>query len=209
MQPFAYNCVLFYAADTTTEEEHTMALSHAIMTALIDDDMSGYELAKSFDASLGFFWRASHQQIYQELKKLSEKGWLNKREVSQHGKPNKISYGLTKAGREALADWVYGASKVQASKDDLFVKLYNLAPDNVAHLATEVQQRREQMMQRLYLYEKIRRRHYDTPETLPLRRRGVYLALRAGISDGEQFLAWCDEALEVLSQAEAEQQPDS
>ena len=37
-----------------------MALAHAIMTALIDDDLSGYELAKAFDVSLGFFWRASH-----------------------------------------------------------------------------------------------------------------------------------------------------
>ena len=98
-----------------------MALSHAIMTALIDDDMSGYELAKSFDASLGFFWQASHQQIYQELRKLSDKGWLSKREVNQRGKPNKISYGLTLAGREAMADWVYQQSRVQESKDDLLV----------------------------------------------------------------------------------------
>ena len=50
-----------------------MALSHAIMTALLEDDLSGYELAKRFDTSLGFFWRASHQQIYQELRKLEEK----------------------------------------------------------------------------------------------------------------------------------------
>ena len=32
-----------------------MALAHAIMTALIDDDLSGIELAKDFEASLGFF----------------------------------------------------------------------------------------------------------------------------------------------------------
>ena len=44
-----------------------MALSQAIMTALIDDDMSGIDLAKSFAASLGLFWRASHQQIYLSL----------------------------------------------------------------------------------------------------------------------------------------------
>ena len=47
-----------------------MALAHAIMTALLEDDLSGYELAKDFEASLGFFWHASHQQIYLELRKL-------------------------------------------------------------------------------------------------------------------------------------------
>ena len=49
-----------------------MALSHAIMTALLEEDLTGYDLAKKFDTSLGFFWQASHQQIYQDLKKL----WL-------------------------------------------------------------------------------------------------------------------------------------
>jgi DNA-binding PadR family transcriptional regulator len=186
-----------------TTEESAMALSHAIMTALIDDDMSGYELAKSFDASLGFFWQASHQQIYQDLRKLSEKGWLSKREVSQRGKPNKISYGLTMAGREAMADWVYKTSKVQEGKDDLFVKLYNLSSDNATHMMAEIDERRKQMMQRLYLYEKIRRAHYDDPESLPVRRQGVYLALLGGIRNGEQFLQWCDEALELMAKVES------
>ena len=175
-----------------------MALAHAIMTALIDDDRSGLELARDFEASLGFFWRASHQQIYQELHKLADKQWLNKREVSQSGKPNKIVYGLTKAGREALAEWVFATTKTQPAKDELLIKLYNLSADNALHLAAEVTHRREEMMRLLYLYEKIRLRHYAEPRSLPTRHKGVYLALAAGIAQGEQFLAWCDEALELL-----------
>ena len=175
-----------------------MALSQAIMTALIEDDMSGYELAQSFDSSLGLFWRASHQQIYQELKKLSDKGHLNKREVSQTGKPNKIVYGLTLSGREALQQWVYQDSKVQEAKDDLLVKLYNLDASNVSHMVTELEGRRESIMQRLYLYERIRRRHYADPDSLPIRRQGVYLALLGGIRNAEQYLSWCDEALKQL-----------
>ena len=180
-----------------------MALAHAIMTALIEDDLSGYELARDFQASLGFFWHASHQQIYQDLRKLADKGWLNKREVSQSGKPNKIVYGLTKAGRDALAEWVFSATKTQVAKDELLIKLYNLSSDNAAHLASEISGRREQMMRVLYIYEKIRLRHYDEPTSLPTRRKGVYLALASGISQGEQFLAWCDEALELLATVEA------
>lgn len=179
-----------------------MALAHAIMTALIDDDLSGYELAKAFDVSLGFFWRASHQQIYQELRKLADKGWLNKREVNQSGKPNKIVYGLTRSGRESLADWVYKESRVQESKDDLLIKLYNLSEQNVSHVISEIEQRRDAMMQRLYLYERIRRAHYDEPGSLSVRRRGVYLALLGGIRHGEQYLQWCDEALTVLAEVE-------
>ena len=176
-----------------------MALAHAIMTALIDNDLSGLELAKDFEASLGLFWRASHQQIYQELHKLADKKWLNKREVNQHGRPNKIVYGLTGKGREALADWVYSATRFQPAKDELMIKLYNLSTGNAAHLAGEIAERRQEMMQLLYLYEKIRIRHYNEPASLPTRHKGVYLALAAGMSQGEHFLAWCDDALELLS----------
>lgn len=179
-----------------------MALAHAIMTALIEDDLSGYELSRDFETSLGFFWQASHQQIYQELRKLAGKGWLDKREVKQRGKPNKIIYGLTKEGRKALAAWVYGATKTQVAKDELLVKLYNLSSDNAAHLAGEITARRDEMMRRLYLYETIRRRHYQDPALLPTRRKGVYLALAAGIRQGEQFLTWCDEALALLATVE-------
>ena len=176
-----------------------MALAHAIMTALIDDDLSGYELAKDFQRSLGFFWHASHQQIYQDLHKLADKGWLNKREVSQSGKPNKIVYGLTRAGRDALAEWVYDNTRVQAAKDELLIKLYNLSTGNATHLAAEIAERRKEMMRLLYIYEKVRIRHYADPTSLPTRHKGVYLSLAAGIGQGEQFLAWCDEALELLA----------
>ena len=176
-----------------------MALAHAIMTALIDDDLSGYELAKDFQRSLGFFWHASHQQIYQDLHKLADKGWLNKREVSQSGKPNKIVYGLTRAGRDALAEWVYDNTRVQAAKDELLIKLYNLSMGNATHLAAEIADRRKEMMRLLYIYEKVRMRHYADPTSLPTRHKGVYLSLAAGIGQGEQFLAWCDEALELLA----------
>jgi len=176
-----------------------MALAHAIMTALIDSDLSGYELARDFETSLGFFWHASHQQIYQELHKLAEKSWLNKREVHQSGKPNKIVYGLTKAGREALAAWVYSKTKTQTAKDELIIKLYNLSAENAAHLAAEIAERREQMMHLLYVYEKIRIRHYNDPFSLPIRSKGAYLALSRGLGHGQQFLAWCDEALELIA----------
>lgn len=179
-----------------------MALQHAIMTALLEDTMSGYELAKSFDSSLGFFWRASHQQIYQELRKLSDKKLLSSETVPQEGKPSKIVYTLTAKGAETLDEWVYGPSKVQDAKDDLLVKMYNLNHDNVAHLVAELEHRREIMMGRLYLYERIRRRHYDDPKSLSIRRKGVYLALTAGVTQGEQFLRWCDEALETLAGVE-------
>ena len=180
-----------------------MSLRYAIMTALIEDEMSGYDLAGDFDKSLGFFWQASHQQIYRELRKLSELGWLSSRSQAQKGRPDRILYALTDAGRDALDSWVLSEDRMrlQETRDELYIKLYNLSESNIDYLHSRLIARREAMMQRLYLYERIRRRHYDDPQTLPLRRKGVYLALLSGISQGRQYLAWCDEALALLADA--------
>ncbi len=183
-----------------------MALRFAIMTALLDDEMSGYDLARAFDKSLGFFWHASHQQIYRELKNLSERAWVAHRAERQAGRPERHLYHLTEAGRTALDAWVLQGDRMrlQESKDELYIKLYNLSEHNIDYLASRLVARREAMMERLYLYERIRRRHYSDPPSLPLRRKGVYLALLSGITQGRQYLAWVDEALELLAVARDE-----
>jgi DNA-binding PadR family transcriptional regulator len=180
-----------------------MALGHAIMTALIEDEMSGYDLARAFDQSLGFFWHASHQQIYRELRRLSDRGWVCSRAEKRRRRPQRKLYALTDCGRDALADWVMEADRgrLQESKDELYVKLYNLSEHNRETLREQLSDRREAMMKRLFLYERIRQRHYENPRALPLRRRGVYLALLGGIMQGETYLAWCDAALDLLAQS--------
>ena len=82
-----------------------MALAEAILVCLTERSMSGYDLAKNFDASIGFFWRASHQQIYRELGRLREKGFVISEEVSQKGKPNRIIHTITPTGQKALRAW--------------------------------------------------------------------------------------------------------
>ncbi len=60
-----------------------MALAEAILVCLTERPMTGYELAKTFDNSIGFFWRAAHQQIYRELQALSRAGYLESEDVIQ------------------------------------------------------------------------------------------------------------------------------
>ena len=103
-----------------------MALTHAILTALLEEDLTGYELAKQFDVSLGFFWTASHQQIYQTLKRLYAEELVTAREVSQTGKPDKRVYSLTDSGRRLLDAWVLSETKKRKVTDELFAKLYTV-----------------------------------------------------------------------------------
>jgi len=68
--------------------------------------MTGYELDKFFNKSLGFFWQAQYSQIYSELDKMEKKGWLTSQRVVQEDKPNKRVYSITPEGKTEFRDWL-------------------------------------------------------------------------------------------------------
>ena len=176
-----------------------MALSHAIMTALLEDDFTGYELAKYFDTSMGFFWRASHQQIYQELRNMAGKEWLAARTVEQSGKPNKVLYSLTALGKATLDQWILSTAKLQPAKDDFMIKLYNVGHCDIAPILAELSSRRQFAEEQLELYHRIRKKQFAHPRKLPDTKKGVYLALMVGIGHMDGFLLWSEEAQKLLA----------
>ena len=136
-----------------------MALGDAILVCLTERPMTGYELAKTFDSSIGFFWKADHQQIYREPTRLRERGHVQAREVVQTGKPNKLVYTLTSGGRAALKHWAARPSRPASIKDDLLVRLYALDSVDIAPLRTDLMARLEHHRDRYERYE----RDLETP----------------------------------------------
>ena len=132
-----------------------MALGDAILACLTEQPMTGYELAKTFDASIGFFWKADHQQIYRELSKLRDRGHIEGREVVQSGKPNKLVYTLTPEGRAALRHWAARPSSRASIKDDLLVRLYALDSVDIEPLRADLMARLEHHRDRSARYERI------------------------------------------------------
>lgn len=172
-----------------------MALSHAILVSLLDRAHSGYDLAKRFDQTVGFFWPVSHQQIYQELHKLARAEWVRGETVEQADRPNRIVYELTTEGRRALDAWLQEPTTPPSFKEELLVKLFALAPDNAEALGHELVRRRDLHVARLARYESIMAEHYPEPASLNDRRKGRYLGLRMGILTERTTIAWCEEAI--------------
>ena len=83
-----------------------VALPHAILVSLCEQSGSGYELAHRFDRSIGYFWRATHQQIYRTLRVMEDDGWLSATLIVQRGRPDKKVYTVSDAGRAELARWI-------------------------------------------------------------------------------------------------------
>jgi DNA-binding PadR family transcriptional regulator len=174
-----------------------MALSDAILVLLTDQPMSGYDLAKSFDASIGFFWTADHQQIYRELGRLKERGHVDAREVIQSGRPNKLVYTITPSGLAALKTWSQRPSAPAPIKDDLLVRFYALGHVDIGALRVQLTQRLELHADRQRRFQDILERHFSGKQ-LNLSQTGRLLALRMGLRYEQACIEWCQEALESL-----------
>jgi len=174
-----------------------MALTHAILASLVDRSCSGYDLAKQFDGSVGFFWKASHQQIYRELSKLEEQVWITSETISQAGRPDKKLYSVTELGKQQLRSWIAQASEPTPIKDDLLVKIFAgyVAP---AQIILELERHRKAHLKRLSAYKDLEQRYFQNSQELPLQAKFRYLTLRNGIRYETDWLAWCDEAIQLL-----------
>ena len=71
-----------------------MALEHAILVSLAERSASGYDLARRFDASIGHFWSASHQQIYKVLGRMEADKLVAADLIAQEGRPDKKVYAI-------------------------------------------------------------------------------------------------------------------
>ena len=175
-----------------------MALGDAILVLLTERPMTGYELAKTFDTSIGFFWRADHQQIYRELARLRDRGHVQGREVVQSGKPNKLVYTLTSEGKAALRQWATRPSSPASIKDDLLVRLYALDSIDIDPLRADLMARLEYHRDQFARYERILKKRFPQGTASPAD-AGKLLGLRMGLRYQRAVAEWCKEALDTLS----------
>ncbi|KNB53249.1 PadR family transcriptional regulator [Streptomyces caatingaensis] len=178
-----------------------MALDHAILVSLLEKPGSGYELARRFDRSIGYFWTATHQQIYRVLKRMEREGWVTAREVAQRGRPDKRHYAVSEAGRAALSAWLHEPIEPESVRHDLAVKIRGAAFGDRTALLREVERYRQVHAARLAHYLAGEERDFTGPGA-PGRQDAMgelqHVVLRGGIAYERMTLAWLDDVLATL-----------
>ncbi|AIG05307.1 PadR family transcriptional regulator [Pseudomonas fluorescens] len=174
-----------------------MSIQHALLTSLLEKPSTGYELANRFDRSIGYFWQATHQQIYRELGRMVTAGWVVAQDGPEADKRRKKIYQVLPAGREALQRW---AGEPQESGDQsqaLLVKLRAEAVIGPLGLGEEVLRLIKQHQAMLETYRQIEQRDFSAT-SLTRAQRLQYQVLRRGIMIEESWLAWADELLPLI-----------
>lgn len=175
-----------------------MSLKHAILVLLETEPSSGYDLLKQFNNSLGYFWNAKHQQIYQQLKLLAIDRLIDCTTEEQQGKPDKKVYKITKSGVNELTSWLSNPVKPNKINDALLVKLYgghltsdeNLLKELEDHLALH----RKTLIQLRQIEQKYLKFSPEVQEKYKL----PYITLRRGILGEEAWLDWALESIKMI-----------
>ncbi|MFC8453725.1 PadR family transcriptional regulator [Kitasatospora sp. NPDC057223] len=173
-----------------------MSLPHAILTALLEKPSSGLELTRRFDKSIGFFWPATHQQIYRELAKLEQVGQIR----AIPGPPaqgRRKEYEVLPAGRAELAGWTAGSHDPRPVRDAMLLRLRAAVVVGTDGLEAEVDRHlglhRAQLAQYLAIEE-----HDFPPERAAGENRLQHLVLQAGIGLETFWIAWLTEVRSTL-----------
>ncbi|WP_338693877.1 PadR family transcriptional regulator [Streptomyces sp. Q6] len=180
-----------------------MALRHAVMAALLEGEASGYDLSKSFDASVANFWTATPQQLYRELDRMTADGLVTARVVRQERRPDKRLFSLTEAGRAAVRAYTEEPpGRPTAIRDELLVKVQSVDAGDLDAVRKAVGVRVEQAGAKLARYERLRAKLLDgrTQERYlaDAESVGPYLTLLRGMEFERENIRWGELALRVL-----------
>ncbi len=176
-----------------------MALEHALLVSLSERPGTGIELTRRFDRSIGFFWRATHQQIYKVLRRMEDDGWI--RGAAGEGRSTERSYSVTARGRGVLADWVSAPTAAAALRSEVAVKMrgasYGDRDRLLVHLADLIAEHRTRQAH----FQQLEREQFPEPARLAGQRLDAWLVLRGGIKQEQFWVEWLTEYLESWSRA--------
>ena len=158
-----------------------MSTQHALLISLIEKPSSGYDLARRFDKSIGYFWHATHQQIYRELGRMADHGWIMAEDngmpadAEAEKKNRKKVYQVLPAGRDELVRWVLEPSAGLDQREEILVKLRADAVIGPLGLAGEMRRLIALHQARLETYQSIEKRDFGSAARMDRAQQRVLL----------------------------------
>ena len=171
-----------------------MALEHALLVSLRERPATGIELTRRFDRSIGFFWRATHQQIYKVLRRMEGESWVTASAGDSRGTERR--YSVTTTGEGVLSDWIASPTPAVTLRSELAVKMRGASYGDRSQLLTHVGELIEDHRARLGHFEQLEREQFPDTDTLTGHDLDTWLVLRGGIKQEQFWIEWLSEYVE-------------
>src|SRR4029077_13642882 len=120
----------------------------------------------------GYFWAATHQQIYRTLKSMEDDGWVRVTPVVQQGRPDKKVYTVSDAGLAEMARWIAeplsgrGSSVADNRTRDIAIKVRGAAYGDIDAVHAQVAALRAERAELLDTYRGFEKRPFPDPSAL-------------------------------------------
>lgn len=184
------------------------ATSYTILGELcVQPDLSGYDIRKGIQQSIGYFWAESYGQIYPSLKRLAGEGLIAPSKANSGGRKGRQTYVITDAGRTALRRWLALPFHNEPPRNEFLLKLFfagESSPDAaIAHVQDLNERNRRSLVTIKAIEESIAQEQPSNPH-LPY----WMLTLSLGKAMTSAALEWGEKTLaELRSRASAAGSP--
>lgn len=99
-----------------------MSLRYALLALLTSQPLTGYDVFKQFEQSVGYVWHAPDSQIYPELRRMEKDGLLRGVEEAWGKKGKKKRYHITPEGVAAFRTWINTTLDYTRERDPIHLK---------------------------------------------------------------------------------------
>jgi DNA-binding PadR family transcriptional regulator len=167
----------------------------------IHPHQSGYEIRRTIQQTVGFFWGESFGQIYPALKRLAAEGLIVPSSSGTSSRSNRQEYSLTPAGHICLQSWLALPYREDPPRDEFLLKLFfghDAAPGvSISHLR-RFEEKHRYMLATLEQLEPMARAYSSQNPGFPY----WMLTLSFGKAQLRSALEWSESALAMLSSIE-------
>ncbi|KQV08036.1 PadR family transcriptional regulator [Leifsonia sp. Root112D2] len=193
-----------------------MSLRYALLALLSVEPMTGYDLYKQFESTVGHVWYAPDSQIYPELRKMDQDGLVEGEMVPWGPRGTKRRYHITDAGVVAFRTWMNDDLEYSRARDRPHLKAAYLEwatptsairqlNSHIAHHTAELHQWEENIRE-IDSGESVllNRRLEQTPEAdrkrTTLFKRFAYEGL---ITQARQEIEWAQRGLRLIEELDS------
>lgn len=164
-----------------------------LLALLTGGPAHGYELKQDLEKLLGAAYpQPNVGQIYVTLGRLEKAGLIAGEDVEQSGRPNKRTYRLTDAGREAVLAWFDETTDEPRVRDEFFMKVALAPHSGLADPITLINKQRRQYLNTMRDLSKLAAAEDRDNRVSQLLIEGAMLHLQADLD----WLERCQEELE-------------
>jgi PadR family transcriptional regulator AphA len=176
-----------------------------LLGLLTIEPMSGYDLGLTIRGSVGHFWNESYGQIYPNLKKLANDGFVSCKTERQKGKPDRRIYSITEKGRTRLTNWLAVPPQPEIPRNEMLLKVFFGEQIPTQVLMGYVEHMAKARRALLELLERVEREEIDKNQRYP---GAPYwrMAAHYGQMEMRAHLRWANETLAELEKIARKQQ---